>query len=657
MAERVITVNDDFDLPTSVTQRQASRLGNPETAEGAALQRAVAPKLDTASINNPASQPVNFEQFPFAATGVVAANTAVIAQDTITTAPNGNSYAVYWDANLEPRIAVKAPSVGTWSTYPLAGAPGSTLTAMSLIDDHRNIVVAVDGDGYIHISADHHVDPLRYIRSAKPYDVTAWVAPGMTGVDEERVTYPQFVRTGSGDLLFFWRNGDGSGDGDHFVNKYTKATRTWARVAQIFVGTQPTVNPNQCAYITNISRHASTGRLHLFYTWRDTPDETTNHDFGYIYSDDDGATWRTADGAAQALPISPSNSAPFILTGRVPGLVNQCGASVDSDGSPHAILRLGTSGAWTLNHIYRDGSKWVNEVVYSSTSALGRPGLYSTTSGKTYALYARADRPRALRVSPTVGAEVTLYNHGQRGWQPSYDAHAPANRLRVMLSPASLNDPSYESTYAGILSVDMTQVDSLPASRYVAPPTASPKAAAGVATVERVNAIGMRYEPAAAIGSTMDRRMIANGPISALTSGTLRLNAIWLPKNAMVSSLSFLAGASATGTPNRWFALYSGAGRLLRVSADDTASWAAGSVRTLPLTSSYKVPEDGIYYAAICETADTCTQLRGVTGNSNALGLPPTLAANGTSGLTRAATAPASTSLTAVSWLAYAYAG
>lgn len=611
--------------------------------------------LTSTMLNTPSTQSITFEQFPFAAAGFDGANTANIAQDVITTAPNGTSYAVYWDANLEPRIAVKRPEVGTWDTFSLASAAGSTLLPLKSIDSHRNMVVAVDGDGYIHVSGNHHVDPLQYIRSANPYDVSSWVSPGMTGTNEDKVTYPQFVRLASGDLLFFWRNGDGSGDGDHFINRYTKATKTWSRVAQLFVGTTPTVDPNQSAYLNRITYNATTGALHVFYMWRDTPDETTNHDFGYVTSTDDGVTWKTAAGVTQTLPISPSNLAPVFLPGRPTGLVNQQGASIDSSGRPHTILRLGSTGAWTLNHYYWNGAAWVSEVVLTTTAALGRPGLYSTTGSNTYALYSQGDKAYAHRIFPTIGSPVQLYGFTQKGWTAAYDPFGSTNKMRVLISPANSVDTAKEGTYIGALTVDMTKVDALPTARYVAPPTAVAKHPSQFGQRSAMNAFAARFEPAGAIASTLDRRMIANGAISALTSGTVRLNSVWLTKGAVVSSLSFLCGTSAVTLTGRWFALYDGTGKKLRTTADDTSAWAAGSVLTLPLTSTYTVPADGIYYAAICEVAGTCTQLRGVTGNSNAMALPPVLAANGTASLTTASTAPATTTLTGVSWLAYAY--
>ena len=623
-------------------------LGTDSKVPDANLPTYVAP----AALNAPASQPVSFEQFPFAAQGQIDANTAVIAQDTITTAPNGNSYAVYWDSNLEPRIAVKVNTAGAaWSTFNLMTATGSTINPIRSLDSHRNIVVAVDGDGYIHVSADHHNDKLRYIRSANPYDVTSWVSPGMTGADEDSVTYPQFVRLNSGDLLFFYRNGPGSGNGDGFINRYAKATKTWSRTIKLFVGTSPTVVPAQSAYTNRVAYDKANGRLHVFYMWRDDPNAETNHDFGYTYSDDEGVTWKTAAGNGRTTPILPSTTSGIIVTGYPAGLANQCGATVDSNGVQHGIIRTGNGGSQVLTHARWDGAAWVKTDVLT-TDYVSRASLYATTTGKVYALYGRADYVYALRVYPTVGAEVQLYGYKQKGWQPCYDAYAPSNQLRLMLSAAVVGDPSYNSVYAGVLNVDMSKVDALPASTTTAAPTAPVKHDALTVPLAKAT---RRLEPTASVASTMDRRYIQNANITALTSGTLRLNAVWLPKNTVVSTIAFTAGASATNATNRWYALYDGAGNKLAVTADDATGFAAGITKVLALTAPYRTDKEGVYYLGICETADACTQLRGTTGNSSVFGIPPILAANGTAGLTTASTAPATTALTAVTWLAYGY--
>ena len=82
-------------------------------------------------------------------------------------------------------------------------------------DSHNYVVIGIDQEGYIHVSGNMHADPIVYFRSEKPYDVTSLVAiSSMVGTEEDRVTYPQFFNTKSGDLLYSYRIG-GSGHGKY----------------------------------------------------------------------------------------------------------------------------------------------------------------------------------------------------------------------------------------------------------------------------------------------------------------------------------------------------------------------------------------------------------------------------------------------------------
>ncbi|UZX04333.1 hypothetical protein F8G81_18225 [Arthrobacter sp. CDRTa11] len=422
--------------------------------------------VDYARMNNPAIEPISFDQFPVAASGLEQFNTATIAQDVITSAPNGDIYAVYWDSAREPRIAVKNVDLGTWTTSSLAVAADNALAYPVVIDSHNNIVIAVDGDGYIHISGNHHGQALRYIRSINPFDITAWERGDMVGADEDKVTYPQFIRKPNGDLLFFYRNGV-SGNGDTYVNTYSRASRSWSRTVQLFKGTAP-VSPDQCAYINRVAQH-SDGVLHVFFMWREST-ELTNTDLSYIRSADGGKTWTTVTGTPLALPIVPTNTLPRILAGNPGGLINQSGATVDSNGIPHTFFWMNGGASKRLNHFYWSGTKWEQVTVAESGAGISRATGYSTSDGKTYAVFKRLGQPTALRVYPTVGNEVCLYGFRQASWEPTYDSYAPPNTMRLMLTPADAANKAYASTYAGILTVDMAKVDALPASRVVIAP-------------------------------------------------------------------------------------------------------------------------------------------------------------------------------------------
>lgn len=104
----------------------------------------------------------------------------------------------------------------------------------------------------------------------------------------------------------------------------------------------------------------------------------------------------------------------------------------------------------------------------------------------------------------------------------------------------------------------------------------------------------------------------------ALATGVMTSVPIYLVGGDLVTNLSFVSGATAAGTPtNYWFALYDNqtTPALIAQSADQlTAAWAANTVKTLALSTAYRVPKTGIYYAACMVTATTPPSLLGAVG-------------------------------------------
>ena len=94
-------------------------------------------------------------------------------------------------------------------------------------DSHNYIEMAVDRDGYLHVSGNMHAVPLVYFRSEKPENIERFEKLPMTGKREERVTYPIFLKNKEGELYFQYRDG-GSGNGNTLYNRYDPATKTWS---------------------------------------------------------------------------------------------------------------------------------------------------------------------------------------------------------------------------------------------------------------------------------------------------------------------------------------------------------------------------------------------------------------------------------------------
>jgi hypothetical protein len=170
-------------------------------------------------------------------------------------------------------------------------------------NSHNDVTMIVDRDGYLHVSGNMHNVPLIYFRSEKPFDVETLVQiPKMTGKNENRCTYPEFILGPNKELFFVYRDG-GSGDGSQYWNIYDYDTKTWSRLFDTpFFDGQGKMN----AYFLS-PLLGPDGFYHLTWIWRDTPDCRTNHNISYGRSRD-LKVWENSNGEVYTLPIRLENS-------------------------------------------------------------------------------------------------------------------------------------------------------------------------------------------------------------------------------------------------------------------------------------------------------------------------------------------------------------
>jgi hypothetical protein len=457
-------VADAAQVAANLDADTATLVGDVETATGAALSATIGE--GAAAAVNTVGGVTDFLQLPGELYGTIGVNAGSFAQDNIATAPNGDMHVVYWDSRKRPMIARRSSLYRSWATFDLSTVLGNPLASPVEEDGHNILSLGIDGDGRIHVAGNMHNDTLRYVRSVNANDITSWTAPGMVGTEETSVSYPAFLRLSGGDLLFFYRNGE-SGNGDTYLNRYAIGSDTWSRVAQIFKGTSP-VSPDESAYLNHVVRETD-DTLHLFYLWRTTGSETTNHDVSYITSSDDGVTWTAANGTGMPLPIEPTDTASLVASGLGTTLVNQTGASVDINGVPHAAWWLTpTPGTAELHHFYYSGGAWHDDVAITLPVAATRPGVFSYQD-KTWAIYSNGGMVTSLRLAPTVGEQAVLYPLPVNQWECTYDTLS--SRFRTLLTPSASNLPS---TWGGVLSLDPSQLDGIDADRILPVPRALP---------------------------------------------------------------------------------------------------------------------------------------------------------------------------------------
>ncbi|MFG3003414.1 BNR repeat-containing protein [Streptomyces calvus] len=285
----------------------------------------------------------------------------------------GHQYAAWYTADRDAVVARRALGDTTWQTVRV----GHTLR----YDDSHNVIsLGVSRtDGRLHLHMDSHSDGFTYVKSVAGLlddpAGTSWT-PNRFGTPQPTLdglaltpqfTYPQFVATPEGRLQLSYRAGV-SGNGRNALAEYD-GTR-WTALGEWSASTGTYTSEHGSSTARNMYLHGidydRNGRLHSFFTWREqnaavmcSGGGITNHDTGYVYSDDRGRTWRNDAGTVVGRtggadrvsvtdpglvvdPLNPDHS-----------LMNQESQFTDSAGRPHAIISYvpGRFGQCTTDYV------------------------------------------------------------------------------------------------------------------------------------------------------------------------------------------------------------------------------------------------------------------------------------------------------------------
>lgn len=217
-------------------------------------------------------------------------------------------------------------------------------------DAHNSISMAVDAMGYLHLSWDQHDTPLRYAKSKAPLSLELSEELSMTGLQEDKVTYPEFQNLKDGSLLFLYRSG-ASGRGNLVVNRYEPGTRQWEQLHNNLIDGQQI---RSAYWQTHVDEYG----IHLSWVWRESWDVTTNHDIAYMVSKDGGYTWQDRNDSVLELPITKA-SAPYAW--KVPensNLMNQTSMTTDLNGNPYIASYWRSDSITQYKVVYHNGVQW-----------------------------------------------------------------------------------------------------------------------------------------------------------------------------------------------------------------------------------------------------------------------------------------------------------
>jgi hypothetical protein len=302
-------------------------------------------------------------------------------------------------------------------------------------DAHNGICIGVDGSGTLHMSWDHHCDPLNYCRAVAPGSLELTERRPMTGQNELNMTYPEFYNLPDGDLLFLYRDG-GSGKGNTMLNRFDVKTGKWLVVQHMLIDGQGQRN----AYTNQIAIDKY-GHWHISWCWRETGDVATNHDICYGKSTDEGKTWQKSAGETYSLPITAETAEYACRIPQKSELINQTSMTVDSKGRPLIAtywLPKGTE-APQYHLVYHDGRSWQTRQVSKRKEAfslsgggtkrlpMSRPRILADSTDNLYMVFRDAERDGRVSVAICKDAKrlnwqiENLTEHSVGQWEPSCD--------------------------------------------------------------------------------------------------------------------------------------------------------------------------------------------------------------------------------------------
>lgn len=354
-------------------------------------------------------------------------NTVVFRKNALTTHGN-KQFTAYYDSDSNLILARRKLSSKNWIVYN-TGYKGNTS------DAHRDISIALDGEGYLHVSWDHHDSHLRYTKSKAPLQLELGPELPMTGKLEDKVTYPEFYNLPNGNLLFFYRSGQ-SGRGSMVVNSYNQETKEWSQLHSNLIDGEGERSAYWQATVDE------SGAVHLSWTWRESWDVATNHDICYAVSHDNGKTWEKSTGESYQLPITAKTAEYAWRVPQNSNLINQTSMTTDKEGQPFIATYWEENGTTQYQVVYRDNDEWkhINTGFRKTNFDLGgggtksipisRPEILVKGKGqfeKIFLLYRDEERDNKISLASQdlyrkKPWQITDISKGEVGkWEPNYD--------------------------------------------------------------------------------------------------------------------------------------------------------------------------------------------------------------------------------------------
>ena len=315
-------------------------------------------------------------------------------------------------------------------------------------DAHNSISIMADGKGFLHVAWNHHSTPLQYCKSVSPGSIVLGEKIAMTGLLEGLVSYPEFYKLPSGDLLFLYRVGE-SGKGNLIIDSYNTKSENWSQIQSLLIDGEGQRNAYWQAAVDD------NGYFHLSWVWRESADVASNHDLCYAVSKDGGLSWGKSTGEKYNLPITAATAEYACVIPQESELINQTSMYV-LDGIPiiASYWREPASLIPQYHIVYLENGKWEQKQPFERQRAfslsgtgtkqipISRPQVIAWKKGtkSNVAMFFR-DEERGSKVSVSVNKNfpeagwVTMdLNASSVGsWEPTYDTELWKSKKQLNL--------------------------------------------------------------------------------------------------------------------------------------------------------------------------------------------------------------------------------
>lgn len=316
-------------------------------------------------------------------------------------------------------------------------------------DAHRSISIITDGDGYLHLSWNHHGNQLHYSKSTAPGSLQMAPEQAMTGIAESNVTYPEFYSLQNGNLLFLYRDGS-SGKGNLVINRYDVQAKQWKQLHSNLIDGERKRNAYWQACVD------TKGVIHISWVWRESPDVASNHDMCYAKSEDGGITWVNSAHQTYTLPVTAATAEYVSRIPQKSELINQTSMFADKEGHPFIASYWKDAGDSIPQYhvVYNVNGTWVTKNAGFRKTAftlggtgtkripISRPQIVSFKKGSQQAIALLfRDEERGSKVSMALCADIEknewqvsdLYDAYVGSWEPLYDTELWKKKQRLHL--------------------------------------------------------------------------------------------------------------------------------------------------------------------------------------------------------------------------------